>query len=97
MLNSRSFALTKWFHPVNAFIKSKGYPSPSLEVKLVDGSALVVERLWTDEEYLRLQVYEQGGEASLRFVPYQSISQIIVRRQADESGRPAFDLREDTH
>ena len=97
MLSSRSFARTKWFDHISKFLKSKESPALSVEFKLVDGSTLVVGRIWTEDEHVRLEVYDQGGEMSLRFVPYERIAQIIVRRQADKDACLAFTLTEETH
>lgn len=97
MLSNRSFPRTKWFDPISKFLKNKDSPAPSVEMNLVDGSTLVVGRIWTEDDHIRLEVYEQGGELSLRFVPYERIAQIIVRRQADESRGSAFNLTEDTN
>jgi hypothetical protein len=97
MLSSRSFARTKWFDHVSKFIRSEESPALSVEFNLVDGSTLAVGRIWTEDEHVRLEVYEQAGETSLRFVPYERIAQIIVRRQADKNGCLAFTLTEETH
>jgi hypothetical protein len=82
---------------MSKFIKSTDSPALSVEFNLVDGSALVVGRIWTEDEHIRLEVYEQGGEMSLRFVPYERIAQIIVRRQANKDACLAFTLTEETH
>jgi hypothetical protein len=97
VLSSRSFARTKWFDHVNAFTKGKGSPALTVEFNLVDGSSLAISRIWTDDEHVRLEVYEQGGEMSLRLVPYERIAQIIVRRQADKDSCLGFNLTEETH
>ena len=97
MLSSRSFARTKWFDHVSKFIKSKESPALSVEFNLVDGSTLVVGRIWTEDEHVRLEVCEQGGEKSLRFVPYERIAQVTVRIQTDKSASPGFTLTEETH
>ena len=97
MLSSRSFARTKWFDHVSKFMKSKEAPALTVELNLVDGSTLVVGRLWTEDEYVRLEVYDQGGETSLRLIPYERIAQIIVRKQADKDAGLAFILTEETH
>jgi hypothetical protein len=97
VLTSRSFARTKWFDHVSKFIKSKESPALSVEFNLVDGSALVVGRIWTEDEHVRLEVHEQGGEMSLRFVPYERIAQITVRRHADKDACLSFTLTEETH
>ena len=97
MLSSRSFARTKWFDHVSKLVKSNDAPALTVEFNLVDGSTLVVGRIWTEDEHVRLEVYEQGGEMSLRFVPYERIAQIIVRRQAAKDSCLAFTLTEETH
>jgi hypothetical protein len=96
MLNSRCFPRTKWFDPVSKFIKGKDSPAATVEFNLVDGSTIAVGHIWTEDDHVRLEVYEEGGEMSLRFVPYERIAQVIVRRQPDESGRRAFKLTEQT-
>lgn len=97
MLSSRSFARTKWFDHVSKFMKSKESPALSVEFNLVDGSTLAVGHLWTEDDYVRLEVYEQAGEVSLRLVPYERIAQVIVRRQADKDTGLIFALTEETH
>ena len=97
MLSSRSFARTKWFDNVSKFLKKKESPAVSVELNLVDGSTLGIGRIWTEDDHVRLEVYEQGGELSLRFVPYERIAQVIVRRLADKDSCLAFTLTEETH
>ena len=97
MLSNRSFPRMKWFDPISKFLKNKDSPAPSVEMNLVDGSTPVVGRIWTEDEHVRLEVYEQGGETSLRFIPYERIAQIIVRRQADKDACLSFTLTEETH
>jgi hypothetical protein len=97
MLSSRSFARTKWFDNVSKFLKDKGSPALSVEFNLVDGTALNVGRMWTEDDHIRLEVYEQGGETSLRFMPYERIAQVIVRGHADKESCLSFTLTEETH
>ena len=97
MLSSRSFARTKWFDNVIKFLKEKDSPALSVEFNLVDGTTLAVGRIWTEEDHLRLEVYEQGGEMSLRIVPYERVAQVIVRRQPDKESCLPFTLTEETH
>jgi hypothetical protein len=97
MLSSRSFARTKWFDNVSKFLKAKESPALSVEFNLVDGTTLTVGRFWTEDDHARLEVYEQGGEMSLRFMPYERIAQVIVRRQPDKESCLSFTLTEETH
>ncbi len=97
MLSSRSFARTKWFDNISRFLKSKDPQALSVELNLVDGVNLTVGRIWTEDDHLRLEIYEQGGEMSLRFLPYERIAQVIVRRQVDKDACLAFTLTEETH
>ena len=97
MLSSRSFARTKWFDNVTKFLKAKESPALSVEINLVDGTTLPVGRIWTEDDHVRLEVYEQGGEMTLQFVPYERIAQVIVRRQADKDACLAFTVTEETH
>ena len=97
MLSSRSFARTKWFDNVSKVLKAKESPALSVEINLVDGTTLPVGRIWTEDDHVRLEVYEQGGEMTLQFVPYERIAQVIVRRQADKDACLAFTLTEETH
>jgi hypothetical protein len=97
MLTSRSFARTKWFDNVSKFLKGRDSPALSVEFNLTDGANLTVGRIWTEDDHLRLEVYEQGGEMSLRFVPYERVAQVIVRRLADKDACLAFTLTEETH
>ncbi len=97
MLSSRSFARTKWFDNVSKFLKVKESPALSVEFNLVDGTTLTVGRMWTEDDHIRLETYEQGGEMSLRFVPYERIAQVIVRRQPDKESCLSFTLTEETH
>ena len=97
MLSSRSFARTKWFDNVSKFLKANDYPALSVEFNLVDGTTLTVGRIWTEDDQVRLEVHEPGGGASLRFLPYERIAQVIVRGQADKDGCLPFTLTEETH
>lgn len=97
MLSSRSFARTKWFDNISKFLKAKDSPALSVEFILVDGATMTVGRIWTEDDHIRLETYEQGGEMSLRFVPYERIAQVIVRRQPDKESCPSFTLTEETH
>ena len=97
MLSSRSFARTKWFDNVSKFLKSEDSQAVSVEFALVDDGTLSVRRFWTEDDHLRLEVYEQGGEVSLRFLPYEMVAQVIVRRQAAKNACPSFTLTEETH
>jgi hypothetical protein len=97
MLSSRSFARTKWFDNVSKFLKVKESPALSVEFNLVDGTTLAVGRIWTEDDHVRLETHEQGGDMSLRFVPYERIAQVIVRRQPDKESCLSFVLTEETH
>jgi hypothetical protein len=97
MLSSRSFARTKWFDNVSKFLKAKESPALSVEFNLVDGTTLAVGQIWTEDDHIRLEVYEQGGEMSLRFLPYERIAQVMVRRQVEKDSCLAFTLTEETH
>ena len=97
MLSSRSFARTKWFDNVSRFLKANGYPALSVDFNLIDGTTLAVGRIWTEDDQVRLEVYEPGGGMSLRFLPYERVAQVIVRGQADKDACSAFTLTEETH
>lgn len=97
MLSSRSFARTKWFDNISKFLKAKDSPALSVEFNLVDGTTLSAGRMWTEDDHIRLEVYEQGGDMSLRFMPYERIAQVIVRRQPDKESCLPFTLTEETH
>jgi hypothetical protein len=97
MLSSRSFARTKWYDNVSKFLKAKEYPALSVDFSLVDGITLAVGHIWTEDDQVRLEVYEPGGGTSLRFLPYERIAQVIVRGQADKDACLPFTLTEETH
>jgi hypothetical protein len=97
MLSSRSFARTKWFDNIGKFLKVKESPALSVEFNLVDGTTVTVGRMWTEDDHIRLETYEQGGGMSLRFVPYERIAQVIVRGQPDKDSCLSFTLTEETH
>ncbi len=97
MLSSRSFARTKWYDNVSKFLKAKEYPALSVDFSLVDGTTLAVGHIWTEDDQVRLEVYEPGGGMSLRFLPYERIAQVIVRGQADKDACLPFTLTEETH